>query len=169
MSNNIKLTVTLFTATLITLCGCSSQYDPKKKTVQSLTPRPVDFSKPIACHIKYLQEGFYDLKHNKLELTGPEAQTFGEMLTSFDFTKTPYVTVHSVGLNDVAVYIGVVIQDDKTKIVVVENRSDLDNHFAYQPVFIHTIFKDTGIYTYHKINTLISLAPRSTTSMGYCN
>ena len=176
-SMNIRIWFSLIPIIVFALlfCSCSMQIRPKPEASIKIAknPRPIDFSKKLICKLKYLQEMTYS--ENNIQLEGPITQDFGEVKNQFEFQPNGNVLIwmdfngeeNKIG-EELPPDYGLVIANDISKIIVIDCTDEI-SLFHYQPCFIHTFFKDTGVYTYYKVNSImVGLTPRGTMSMGYC-
>jgi hypothetical protein len=151
----------------ILLCSCSSAWSsmrwghynkPKKRVVYKIPSKKIDFSKRLECTFKHLQDNVY--AEGAIEMEGPIKDDFGDWKASIQFYE------NSKGLT-LAPSEGLIIANDETKVVVFQCRKEF-NTKEINPCWVYTIFKDSGIFIYHRVTSMIGVTPRGTTSMGYC-
>jgi hypothetical protein len=164
---------------LLSLVLTSCTHKPEKM-FSSYPVVPVNTNRPLNCNLDLFQEviGNIDqLKNdkNKVEIHYPLKQKNGLMKLIFIFMNdgTNRVIIKPDDFNgDNQPGIGYIIHDDEQKIVVLE-ASTTKGVFGFYPLFIHSFFKETGMYIYHKTNTIINngamTQPRGTMATGWCN
>lgn len=166
--------VCLLSLVMTILCSCSRVIadQPKAKITYRTSSKQIDFTKKIQCTLQYLQEATFE--ENNIQLEGPASQDFGVAKTSFEFHKDGEVFIwmdfngekNKQG-EELPPAKGYVIANDLIKVVVIDCSNNMSLVHTY-PCFIHTFFKDSGTYIYHKVNSIAATMPRGTMSMGYC-